>query len=58
MKVEGALKLRHRGRRDRSRPVLGPDGFFDGQIFDPDEIEAYIEAARSRNLAVPPPSPA
>ena len=24
--------------------VLGPDGFFDGQIFDPDEIDAYIAA--------------
>ncbi|RVC72333.1 nitrate transporter, partial [Mesorhizobium sp. M2A.F.Ca.ET.046.02.1.1] len=21
---------------------LGPDGFFDGQIFDPDRIDAYI----------------
>lgn len=42
-KVEGALKI--------ETPVgssgalsLGPDGFFDGGLFDPDAIEAYIAA--------------
>jgi hypothetical protein len=24
--------------------VLGPDGFFDGCLFDPDEIETYIHS--------------
>ena len=24
--------------------MLGPDGFFDGAIFDPDEIDRYIAA--------------
>ncbi|MCB9931081.1 MAG: ABC transporter substrate-binding protein [Alphaproteobacteria bacterium] len=43
-KVEGML--------DRATPVgspsgtlwLGPDGFFDGRVFDPDRIDAYIAA--------------
>jgi NitT/TauT family transport system ATP-binding protein len=26
--------------------TLGPDGFFDGRIFDPDMLEAYIESQR------------
>lgn len=30
--------------------VLGPDGFFDGQIFDPDEIDAYIAAQKASQL--------
>lgn len=45
-KVEGALRV--------ETPVgssgalsLGPDGFFDGSLFDPDEVDAYI-AAQSR----------
>jgi ABC-type nitrate/sulfonate/bicarbonate transport system substrate-binding protein len=45
-KVEGALA--------ETRPVstaggelwLGPDGFFDGRIFDPDELAAYVESQR------------
>ncbi|MFT4182234.1 MAG: CmpA/NrtA family ABC transporter substrate-binding protein [Rhizobium sp.] len=42
-KVEGALRV--------ETPVgssgalsLGPDGFFDGSLFDPDEVDAYIAA--------------
>jgi NitT/TauT family transport system ATP-binding protein len=23
--------------------TLGPDGFFDGALFDPDKLDAYIE---------------
>ncbi len=26
--------------------VLGPDGFFDGEVFDPETVDAYIEAQR------------
>lgn len=45
-KVEGAL--------DESTPVgvtkgtlnLGPDGFFDGQVFDPDDLDRYIIAQK------------
>jgi NitT/TauT family transport system ATP-binding protein len=47
-KVEGAL--------ERATPVgsagasltLGPDGFFDGGLFDPDRIDAYIAAQARR----------
>jgi hypothetical protein len=30
--------------------VLGPDGFFDGKIFDPDEIGAYVEAQAAQSM--------
>jgi NitT/TauT family transport system ATP-binding protein len=33
--------------------VLGPDGFFDGQRFDPDSLDAYIAAQRDAGLAQP-----
>jgi ABC-type nitrate/sulfonate/bicarbonate transport system substrate-binding protein len=46
-KVEGALRI--------ETPVgssgalsLGPDGFFDGGLFDPDAIEAYIAAQAAK----------
>lgn len=41
-KVEGALKAATPVGSAGASLVLGPDGFFDGQIFDPDEIDAYI----------------
>ncbi|MEI9419722.1 CmpA/NrtA family ABC transporter substrate-binding protein [Mesorhizobium sp. Cs1299R1N1] len=46
-KVEGALKVATPVGSAGASLVLGPDGFFDGQIFDPDEIDAYI-AGQSR----------
>jgi NitT/TauT family transport system ATP-binding protein len=27
--------------------ILGPDGFFDGAIFDPDRVDAYIDSQRA-----------
>jgi len=24
--------------------VLGPDGFFDGRLFDPDDLEGYLRS--------------
>jgi hypothetical protein len=46
-KVEGALRI--------ETPVgssgalsLGPDGFFDDGLFDPDAIEAYIAAQAAK----------
>ena len=27
--------------------VIGPDGFFDGVQFDPDQVEGYIEGQRA-----------
>lgn len=41
-KVEGALKAATPVGSAGASLVLGPDGFFDGQIFDPDRIDAYI----------------
>ncbi|PBC08079.1 CmpA/NrtA family ABC transporter substrate-binding protein [Mesorhizobium sp. WSM3859] len=41
-KVEGALKVATPVGSAGASLVLGPDGFFDGQIFDPDQIDAYI----------------
>ncbi|RFB79966.1 nitrate transporter [Methylovirgula sp. 4M-Z18] len=41
-KVEGALKNPTGVASRRGTMVLGPDGFFDGRLFDPDRLEAYI----------------
>lgn len=46
-KVEGALKAATPVGSAGASLVLGPDGFFDGQIFDPDEIDAYIASQKS-----------
>jgi NitT/TauT family transport system ATP-binding protein len=46
-KVEGALKAATAVGATGAGLVLGPDGFFDGQIFDPDEIDAYIAGQKS-----------
>ncbi len=41
-KVEGALKTpMHAGSSDGSL-ILGPDGFFDDRVFDPEQIETYV----------------
>lgn len=41
-KIEGALTERMHLPAARGELVLGPDGFFDGVIFDPDQLEDYI----------------
>jgi two-component system, oxyanion-binding sensor len=41
-KVEGALAAPTLLPAQGGKLTLGPDGFFDGKIFDPDQIEAYI----------------
>jgi NitT/TauT family transport system ATP-binding protein len=46
-KVEGALKAATPVGSAGASLVLGPDGFFDGQIFDPDEIDAYVASQKS-----------
>ena len=43
-KVEGALTAATPVGSAGASLVLGPDGFFDGEIFDPDQIERYIAA--------------
>ena len=41
-KIEGALSERTLLPAVRGQLVLGPDGFFDSVIFDPDRLEDYI----------------
>lgn len=41
-KVEGALTRPTPVASQSGRLVLGPDGFFDGRLFDPDDVEGYL----------------
>ena len=41
-KVEGALTQATPVGSTGASLVLGPDGFFDGKVFDPDALEAYL----------------
>jgi ABC-type nitrate/sulfonate/bicarbonate transport system substrate-binding protein len=43
-KVEGALKARTPVASRRGSMLLGPDGFFDGRLFDPDRVEDYLRS--------------
>ncbi|MEW5420323.1 CmpA/NrtA family ABC transporter substrate-binding protein [Amorphus sp. 3PC139-8] len=43
-KVEGALKAATPVASKSGRMVLGPDGFFDGRLFDPDDVEGYLKS--------------
>ena len=43
-KVEGALAGPTPVGSAGASLVLGPDGFFDGGVFDPDRVDAYVEA--------------
>jgi NitT/TauT family transport system ATP-binding protein len=45
-KVEGALEKPTPVGSAGASLTLGPDGFFDGRLFDPDRLDAYIEAQR------------
>ena len=43
-KVEGALTRPTPVGSAGASLILGPDGFFDGSLFDPDDLDAYIAA--------------
>jgi NitT/TauT family transport system ATP-binding protein len=43
-KVEGALQAPTPVASKSGRMVLGPDGFFDGRLFDPDDVPAYLRS--------------
>lgn len=45
-KVEGALLSPTPVGSAGASLILGPDGFFDGTLFDPDKLDAYIAAQR------------
>ena len=46
-KVEGALQAATPVGSAGASLTLGPDGFFDGGLFDPDELDSYIAAQAS-----------
>jgi two-component system, oxyanion-binding sensor len=48
-KVEGALKAPTAVGAVQGTLVLGPDGFFDGQVFDPDQLDDYIASQTFKN---------
>ncbi|WFU04360.1 CmpA/NrtA family ABC transporter substrate-binding protein (plasmid) [Rhizobium sp. CB3171] len=50
-KVEGALRVETPVGSTDASLTLGPDGFFDGGLFDPDKIDAYIDAQRQPRAA-------
>ncbi len=50
-KVEGALKIATPVGSAGASLTLGPDGFFDGSLFDPDHIDAYIASQARREPA-------
>ncbi|WP_180898146.1 CmpA/NrtA family ABC transporter substrate-binding protein [Martelella soudanensis] len=47
LKVEGALKAPTPVGASAGGLILGPDGFFDGRTFDPDQVDAYIARQKS-----------
>lgn len=57
-KVEGVLRGETPVASPSGKLVLGPDGFFDGESFDPDRLPAYLAgfAIRAETLAPPPAS--
>jgi NitT/TauT family transport system ATP-binding protein len=50
-KVEGALKHATPVGSAGASLTLGPDGFFDGGLFDPDKVDDYIAAQRRSGAA-------
>jgi ABC-type nitrate/sulfonate/bicarbonate transport system substrate-binding protein len=46
-KVEGALKTGTPVGSAGASLILGPDGFFDGAVFDPDKLADYMDSQRS-----------
>lgn len=47
LKVEGALLEPTAVGASAGGLILGPDGFFDGQMFDPDKIDDYIRGQKN-----------
>ena len=48
-KVEGALPSPTPVGSAGASLVLGPDGFFDGKVFDPDALDAYVRSQQVRD---------
>ena len=45
-KVEGSLDVPLAVGSEQGRMTLSPNRFFDGRIFDPDEVEDYVASQR------------
>ncbi|WP_234665094.1 MULTISPECIES: CmpA/NrtA family ABC transporter substrate-binding protein [Rhizobium/Agrobacterium group] len=45
IKVEGAMAAADYVGASNGRLLLGPDGFFDGRVFDPDRLDDYLAAS-------------
>ncbi len=43
-KVEGALQHGYPAGATKGHITLGPDGFFDGRVFDPESLEDYLKS--------------
>ena len=50
-KVEGALTAATPVGSAGASLILGPDGFFDGAIFDPDHVDAYINSQHAPRIS-------
>ncbi|HUG62555.1 MAG TPA: nitrate transporter, partial [Methylomirabilota bacterium] len=50
-KVEGALTHSVPAGSSGGDLMLGPDGFFDSAVFDPEEVEEYVTAQRRLDTA-------
>ncbi|MGE0700597.1 MAG: CmpA/NrtA family ABC transporter substrate-binding protein [Hyphomicrobiaceae bacterium] len=50
-KVEGALTEEIPVGSSTGRLSLGPDGFFDGRIFDPEAIDDYVTAMKTADVS-------
>jgi NitT/TauT family transport system ATP-binding protein len=48
MKVEGALDAPLAVGSHKGALTLGPDRFFDGRVFDPQHIDAYLAELAAR----------
>lgn len=53
-KVEGALAAATPVGSAGASLTLGPDGFFDGTVFDPEQFDAYIAGQQIMGADVPP----
>ena len=48
LKVEGSLATPQYVGASKTGLLLGPDGFFDGKVFDPDDLDAYMVTQEKR----------
>ncbi|MDX2289195.1 MAG: CmpA/NrtA family ABC transporter substrate-binding protein [Hyphomicrobiaceae bacterium] len=55
-KLEGALTAETPVGSTSGRLVLGPDTFFDGRVFDPEDIVGYLASLRGSDPSAPSPA--